>query len=381
MKRGSASLLTYGLPMVRGERVARFPCGTPSPWVSTGARSLPFSGSPNSWSNSDRILQGWEKENMPEPMYVGVDVAKESLEVACGPQADTMSFANDDEGHEALIGALREQAVELMVMEATGGYEAACACALQAAGFAVAVVNARQARDFAKSMGYLAKTDRIDARVLSALAAVLAQRPDRDKVARPLPCEEQQRLHALVLRRRQLVQMLTAERNRLAMSHRVARRSIERLIKAIRKQIEDVENELASHVADYHADLAKLLQSAKGVGPNTCMVLIAELPELGKLSSREISALVGVAPFNRDSGKMRGKRMIWGGRVQVRCALYMATLVATRHNRVIKAFYERLLAAGKAKKVAIVACMRKLLTILNAMVRSAKPWDETHHFA
>lgn len=326
-------------------------------------------------------LQGWETENMPELIHVGIDVAKDTLEVACGPEAATQRFTNDDTGHEALVSALGAHRVDLIVMEATGGYEAPCACALQAAGFAVAVVNARQARDFAKAMGYLAKTDCIDARVLATLAAVLAKRPEREKLIRALPSEEQQRLHALVLRRRQLVQMLVAERNHLAMSHRAARGSIEALIKAIRKQIGEIEGELVSHVARHHAELAGLLRSAKGIGPNTCMVLIADLPELGKLSNREISALVGLAPFNRDSGTMRGKRTIFGGRAQVRCALYMATIVAMRHNRVIKCFYERLLAAGKPKKVAIVACMRKLLTILNAMVKTGKQWDETFHFA
>ena len=317
---------------------------------------------------------------MPESMEVGIDVAKGTLEVAFGPEATPQCFSNDDDGHEALVTALSAHRVELIVMEPTGGYEAPCACALQAAGFAVAVVNARQVRDFAKAMGYLAKTDRIDARVLAEFAAVLAKRPDRDKVVRVLPSEEQQRLHAMVLRRRQLVQMLVAECNRLATSHRAARRSIEVLIKTIRKQIAEIEGELASHVERHHAELAKVLQSAKGIGPNTCMVLIAELPELGKLSNREISALVGIAPFNRDSGTMRGKRTIFGGRAQVRCALYMATIVAMRHNRVIRTFYERLLGVGKPKKVAIVACMRKLLTILNAMVRNGKKWDETLHF-
>lgn len=318
---------------------------------------------------------------MPEQICVGVDVAKDALEVAFGPQAHTESFANDDDGHEALVGVLRQRAVDLIVLEATGGYEAPCACALQAAGFAVAVVNPRQARDFAKAMGYLAKTDAIDARVLAALAGVLAQRPDREKVVRALPGEEQQRLQAMVLRRRQLVQMLVAERNRLAMSHRVTRGSIEALIEAIRRQLGEVESDLDSHLAQHHADLSMLLQSAKGIGPNTCRALIADLPELGQLSGRQITALVGLAPFNRDSGTMRGKRAIFGGRAQVRCALYMATLVATRHNRVIRAFYERLLAAGKPKKVAIVACMRKLLTILNAMARTGKHFDETCHFS
>lgn len=318
---------------------------------------------------------------MSEPIHVGIDVAKDALEVAFGPQAATQRFANDDEGHEALINALGAQAVDLVVMEATGGYEAPAACALQVAGFAVAVVNARQAREFAKAMGYLAKTDRLDARMLAELAAVLARRPDRHKVLRTLPSEQQQRLHALVLRRRQLVQMLVAERNRLSVSHRAARTSIEALIEALRKQITDVEGELASHIARHHAEVAKLLQSAKGIGPNTCMILIADLPELGKLGARQISALVGLAPYNRDSGKMRGKRAIFAGRASVRCALYMAAIVAMRHNRVIRTFYKRLLAAGKPKKVAIVACMRKLLIILNAMVRTGKTWDESHHFA
>jgi len=369
------------VPLVRGERVARYACGTSSPWVSIWRALATVLWEPEQLIDSRSHLQGWETENMPEPIHVGIDVAKDSLEVAFGAEAATRSFANEDDGHEALIIALNAHSVELIVMEATGGYETPCACALQAGGFAVAVVNPRQARDFAKAMGHLAKTDRIDAQVLAAFAAVLAKRPDREKVARALPSEEQQRLHAMVLRRRQLVQMLVAERNHLASSHRAARRSIEALIKAIRKQIVEIEGDLASHVARHHAEVAKLLQSAKGVGPNTCMVLIADLPELGKLSSREITALVGLAPFNRDSGTMRGKRTIFGGRAQVRCALYMATIVAMRHNRVIRTFYERLLVAGKPKKVAIVACMRKLLTILNAMVRTGKKWNETYHFA
>ena len=369
------------MPLVRGERVVRYAFGTPSPWGSRRRALVTVLWKPEQLIDSRSHLQGWEKENMPEPIHVGIDVAKDTLEVAFGPETATQCFANDDDGHEALVAALAAHGVELIVMEATGGYEAPCACALQAAGYAVAVVNARQARDFAKAMGYLAKTDGIDARMLAELAAVLARRPDREKVVRTLPSEEQQRLHAMVLRRRQLVQMLVAERNRLAMSHRAARHSIEVLIKTIRKQIVEIEGELASHLARHHADLAKLLQSAKGVGPNTCMILIADLPELGKLSSREISALVGIAPFNRDSGTLRGKRTIFGGRAQVRCALYMATIVAMRHNRVIRTFYQRLLDAGKPKKVAIVASMRKFLTILNAMVRTGNKFDETYHLA
>lgn len=316
---------------------------------------------------------------MSEPIVVGIDIAKETLELAWSGQSAT--FANDPSGHQALVDQLRAEVVDLIVMEATGGYEAACACALQASGFAVAVVNPRQARDFAKSMGYLAKTDRIDAHVLARFAGLLATQPDRDKYIKKVPVEELQMLQALVVRRRQLVEMLTAERNRLSTSHRAARSSIEALILAIRAQIKPIDRQMARHIAEHHADLAALLDSVKGIGPTTMATLIGGLPELGKLSAREVSALVGVAPFNRDSGFWRGKRRIFGGRPHIRCALYMATLVATRHNEVIARFYQRLLAAGKPKKVALVACMRKLLTILNAMVKSGQPWNAALHSA
>jgi transposase len=314
---------------------------------------------------------------MSEPIVVGIDIGKETLEAAWGEHSQ--SLTNDIAGHEALITQLRTYAIELIVMEATGGYEAGCACALQAAGFCVAVVNPRQARDFAKSMGYLAKTDRIDARVLQRFAALLTRQPDRHKYIKAMLPEELQVLQALVVRRRQLIDMLTAERNRLATSHRAARRSIETLIRAIRAQIDPIEKQMAHHIANHHADLAALLRSAKGVGPTTTTTMIAGVPELGRLSGREISALIGVAPFNRDSGRHRGKRTIFGGRAEVRRALYMAALVACRHNQVIARFYQRLLAAGKPKKVALVACMRKLLVILNAMVRTNQPWNPALH--
>lgn len=318
---------------------------------------------------------------MPESMMVGIDIAKLSFDAALGVSAQAQTFSNDDTGYEALIAALAEQPVELIVMEATGGYERDLACILQAAGFAVAVVNPRQARDFARAMGYLAKTDRIDAQVLAALAQVLARHPDRDKFVKPLPTAEQQALQALVARRRQLVTMLVAERNRLSVSHKAARASIEALIKAITLQLNTVEGELAAHINRHHAELARQLASAKGIGPTTATTLIADVPELGTLSRREIAALVGLAPFNRDSGKMRGRRSIFGGRAEVRRTLYMAALTAIRFNPAIKRFYNRLVEAGKPKKVAIVACMRKLLTILNAMVRTGKEWDESIHFA
>ena len=316
---------------------------------------------------------------MPESIVVGIDIAKLSFDAALGVTTDVRTFPNDDAGHEALITALAGQTVELIVMEATGGLERDLACALQAAGFAVAVVNPRQARDFARAMGYLAKTDRIDAHALAVLAQVLARHPERDKFVKALPTAEQQALQALVARRRQLVTMLVAERQRLATSHKAARASIEALMKAIRQQLDTVEAQLASHIDAHHAALAHQLASVRGIGPATIATLIADVPELGALSRREIAALIGLAPFNRDSGQMRGKRTIFGGRADVRRALYMATLAAIRFNRVIRQFYDRLVAAGKPKKVAIVACMRKLLTILNAMVRSGKPWNQALH--
>jgi transposase len=316
---------------------------------------------------------------MAEPYYAGIDVAKDTVELAVGPSASVERFANDPDGHEAIVRRVLEQKVALVVLEASGGYEFALACALQASGVAVGLINPRQARDFARAMGYLAKTDAIDARVLAQLAQVIAGHSNRERFVKVLADAEQQQLQALVLRRDQLVGLLQAERQRLATSHAAARQSIEGLIVAIRRQLDEIEAQLASHIERHHGDVAALLQSVGGVGPATTATLIAELPELGTLDRRQIAALVGVAPFNRDSGKMRGKRMIWGGRAQVRRGLYMAALVAARRNPVIARFYQRLLAAGKPKKLALVACMRKLLTILNAMVRSGKPWNESLH--
>lgn len=318
---------------------------------------------------------------MPEAIVVGIDIAKQTFDAAIGVAGRIETFANDDDGHDALLAKLAGQAVALIVMEATGGLERDLACACQAAGFAVAVVNPRQARDFAKAMGYLAKTDRIDAKALAELAQVLSRHPERDRFVKALPTPEQQALLALVARRRQLVAMHVAEHQRLSVSHAAARKSIEALIQAIRAQLDEVEAELARHIETHHADLAKQLASVRGIGPATVATLIAEVPELGRMSRREISALVGVAPFNRDSGKMRGRRAIFGGRAHVRRGLYMAALAAIRFNAVIKRFYNRLVAAGKPKKVAIVACMRKLLTILNAMVRTGKSWDDSLHLA
>ena len=318
---------------------------------------------------------------MSDPIVIGIDIAKQTFDAALGVAGSIETFANTDEGHDALIARLAGATVDLVVMEATGGLERDLACALQASGFAVAVVNPRQARDFAKAMGYLAKTDRIDAKALAELAQVLSRHPERERFISTLPTPEQQALQALVARRRQLIAMRVAEHQRLSVSHAAARKSITTLIAAINAQIDDVEAALAKHIDTHHAELAQQLSSVRGIGPTTTASLIAEVPELGHLSRREISALIGVAPFNRDSGQMRGKRSIFGGRGQVRRGLYMATLAAIRFNAVIKHFYARLVTAGKPKKVAIVACMRKLLTILNAMVRTGRPWDESLHNA
>lgn len=318
---------------------------------------------------------------MPEPIQVGIDVAKETFDVGLGVGGERCQFANDAPGHERLLSRLKDFEVSLVVMEATGGYERALVCAVQAAGYAVAVVNPRQARDFAKAMGYLEKTDRIDAGMLTEFGQTLDRHPKRATFVTALRDAERAELAALVGRRRQLVDMLTAERARLAMSHQAARRSITAIMKALQRQLDDIEAQMAAHVKNHHADLAELLNSAKGIGPNTVATLIAELPELGHLSNRQISKLVGVAPLNRDSGLQRGRRTIFGGRAALRRALYMPTLVAIAHNPVIKIFYQRLVAAGKAKKLAIVAAMRKLLTILNAMVRTGKCWDTSLHTA
>lgn len=322
--------------------------------------------------------------SLPNPtsdarVSVGIDVAKATLEVAITGQKATLALTNDAAGFAALLDALSGLEVGLVLLEATGGYELDCAMTLQLAGLAVAVINPRQARDFARAMGHLAKTDRIDAHVLADLARTLLQRGDLSKLVKPLPDLQQMELQGLVTRRRQLMAMRLAEDHRMKMPGVRQRRSLNTIIKALDREIARLDKDLQLVVQSNHSELAALLDSVKGVGRATISTLLAEVPELGKLTGREVSALVGVAPINRDSGTMRGKRAIFGGRPDVRRVLFMAALVATRFNPVIKAFYQRLLAAGKPKKVALVACMRKLLTILNAMVRTGKPWDQSLH--
>lgn len=318
---------------------------------------------------------------MSDSVFVGIDVSSQTLEVANSAEAKTRQARNDSAGIEQLVAQLVALQPVLVVLEATGGYEFEAACALQAAGLAVAVVNPRMARDFARAMGALAKTDALDARMLAAFARVLHQHPERERFVKPLADAELQQLQALVLRRRQLVQMLTSERQRLRISHAAAKPSIERVIEFLQRELDDSNRDVASHVQRHHAELAAALQSVPGIGAASVAVLLAELPELGQLDRRRVAALVGVAPLNRDSGQMRGQRAIWGGRADVRRTLYMATLVAVRHNPVLRTYYERLLAAGKRKKVALVAAMRKLLTMLNAIARHGSQWNPGLHNA
>ena len=313
---------------------------------------------------------------------VGIDVAKAHVDVCVlGVASGVQRFANDADGHSALTAALLPLGAGLVVMEATGGYEAALACALQASGLPVAVLNPRQARDFARSMGRLAKTDAVDARMLAEMAAVLVRREDLARFVRPVADECQQWLAALVTRRRQLLAMLGSERQRLQITPRKLHPSIEAIIAAIKAQLDDLEAQMMGHVREHFSGLDGLLQSTSGIGPVASATLIAQLPELGRLNRREIAALVGVAPMSNDSGNRKGRRRVQGGRFEIRRVLYMATLTAARYNPVIRAFYERLKAAGKLPKVALVACMRKLLTMLNAMVRTGKPWDASLHRA
>jgi transposase len=305
------------------------------------------------------------------PCYVGLDVAKAHLDLATSPATAAGRFAHDEAGLSALVAHLRPLAPTLIVLEATGGYEADVAAALALAGLPVAVVNPRQVRDFAKAIGRLAKTDALDADVLARFAAHVRPEP------RPLPDAAQQDLTALVARRRQLVEMLTAERNRLLVAHGRIKRDVQTHIHFLEQRLKATTTELRTTVQDSPVWRAQddLLRSVPGIGPTTSATLLAELPELGRLSRQQIAALVGVAPLNRDSGTRRGPRVTWGGRAAVRAPLYMATRVAMRCNPVIRAFYQRLRAAGKPPKVAAVAAMHKLLTILNAMVKAQRPWQ------
>jgi transposase len=310
---------------------------------------------------------------MSDPKFVGIDTAKASLSVASCPSGIALDVPNSPEGRRNLIKALKEHSVSLIVLEASGGYERAVAADLLDAGFAAVIVNPRQVRDFAKGMGELAKTDPIDARVLARFAEVVQPKP------RPRPSEEQIELAELVNRRRQLVATRTQEENRAGMSHVLhVRRSIEKVIKLLNAEVERIDEHVAKLIeADETLSRKdKILRSTPGIGPGTSSMLLSQLPELGRLNRQEIAALVGVAPWDRASGTWTGRSCIWGGRAAVRCALYMAVLSAMRFNPAIKAFAQRLKAAGKAFKIVATACMRKLLVILNSMLRSGTPWNQ-----
>jgi len=307
----------------------------------------------------------------------GIDVSKQHLD---GCWADVeLRLTNDTAGWSELTARLRAAKIDLVLIEATGGYECGLVCALQEAGFAVARLNPRQARDFAKSLGMLAKTDRIDARCLRDFADVLARHQERHKYITPPADPLRAELAALMTRRRQLVDMRVAEANRLEHASKRAARSIRTVTRMLDKQIEEIDREVRKHIDDHFDPQKRLLDSAKGVGAITILTLLARLPELGRLRRRQVAKLVGIAPLADDSGPRKGRRQISGGRSEVRAVLYMATLSAIRFNEVIRNHYTRLVAAGKPKKVAIVACMRKLLTILNAMVRDGALWDTTKH--
>jgi transposase len=307
----------------------------------------------------------------------GVDVSKAHLDAHWGDQAQRVS--NDVNGWDELIARFKADAVKLVALEATGGYERGLVSALQLAGFEVARLNARQARDFAKSLGHLAKTDRVDALALRDFADVLARHKDRHKYITPMADPHREELAAMMTRRRQLVDLRVAENNRLALAHPRAKRSIVSLLKAIDQQLHVIDGDIDSHLEKHFKQQCEFLDSVKGVGPVTILTLTAALPELGRLNRRAICKLVGVAPLNNDSGPRKGKRSIYGGRSQVRTVLYMAALTAIKHNPVIKVFHHRLIDAGKPTRVAIVACMRKLLTILNAMLRDHAAWDINKH--
>ncbi len=298
-------------------------------------------------------------------MFAGIDVAKAHLDLAINGEATCERFRNDDDGIAKLTEQLRARRATLVVLEATGGYQRKVLAELLAAGIAGVAVNPRQVRDFAKALGKLEKTDEVDARVLALFAERI--RPE----TRPVVDETTQEFQALLARRRQLTEMLVSEKNRLHQAIKAVRRSIQAHIDWLKKQLRDTDKDLEDRLRDCPAwnPRVELLESNPGIGRLTSLSLLSEVPELGALNRKQIAKLVGVAPLSRDSGTRRGSRAIWGGRASARRSLYMATLVATRHNPVIRDFYARLLARGKAKKVALIAAMRKLLVILNAMLR------------
>jgi len=304
-------------------------------------------------------------------VFIGIDVSKSCLDVASRPTGEVWQVTNDANGISALAQRLTGMSPSLVVLEATGGLEWELTAELAAAGLPVAVVNPRHVRDFARAAGTLAKTDALDAQVLAHFGQAMEPKP------RLLPDPDAQDLQAMVGRRRQLVEMITAEKNRRRTVIARIRPQVEEHIRWLEKSLENLEQDLGGFIrsSPMWRTKERIIRSAPGVGPVLSATFLANLPELGTVSGGQIAALVGVAPFNRDSGTLRGKRTVWGGRRQVRAALYMAALVASRYNPVIKEFYQRLCAMGKPKKVALTACMRKLLVILNSMVKHGREWQ------
>jgi transposase len=308
---------------------------------------------------------------MSPSTFVGIDVSQTRFDIAIRP-GSSFTIAHDEPAIATLVEQLRTLSPTLIILEATGGLEVPLTSALATAGLPVVVVNPRQVRDFAKASGHLAKTDALDAQTLAQFAEVMRPTP------RPLPDAEARALAAVLARRRQLVEMLTAEKNRLLTAPPATRKSLRAHIAWLERELEHIETDLAATIrrSPVWREKEELLRSVPGVGPVLTSTLLANLPELGTLTHKQIAALVGVAPLNRDSGTMRGRRTVWGGRAQVRTVLYMNAVVAARFNPVIRTFYERLCGAGKPKKVALTACMRKLLTMLNAMLKHHTPWRQ-----
>jgi transposase len=319
------------------------------------------------------MLQDRVQEDVMETkLFVGVDVSKDSLDVAIGTQKDIITFANDQKGVDSLVKRLRRIDAQLTVFESTGGYELLAASCLAEAGLPVVIVNPRQVRNFAKATGILAKTDAIDARVIARFAE--AVKPE----VRQLKDRQTSELTALVTRRRQIIEMIVAERNRLRLANKRNKKDIEEHIRWLKRRLDKIETDIGKMIQSSPIWRCKddILQSVPGIGPITSASLICDLPELGVLSPKKIAMLAGLAPLNCDSGKYKGRRRIWGGRACVRSGLYMATMAAIRCNPAIKGFYQRLIAAGKCHKVAATACMRKLLIIVNAMLRDQTLWQQ-----
>jgi len=305
-----------------------------------------------------------------EEVFAGIDVSKRTLDVAIDPSGDQWTSSNDDSGIKDVVRRLRKLTLALVVIEPTGGFQNHLVAALVASSMPVVVVNPRHIRNFARATGRLAKTDAIDARIMASFAATVRPEP------RPLPDAQAQEFGAILARRRQLMEMQTAEKNRLLHAEKTVSERIGAHITWLEEELKTIDQELGRAIRNSPVwrEKENLIRSVPGVGPVLSVTLLAQLPELGMLNRKQIAALVGVAPLNRDSGTLRGKRSIWGGRAPVRAVLYMATLAATRCNPLIREFYKRLCTAGKAKKVALTACMRKLLTILNAILKQRTPW-------